>query len=226
MKRFVYFLQSASGPIKIGFSTNPVLRISSLRTAAAENIRVLAVVDGDKAMEAALHQEFAAARIRNEWFQPTPGLLAKIADLQSVTTLKRRACEPDEFTRAAQYWVTRMEDDLAERRGTTVNDCRPELAAEAGLSPSTFENLRRGRVAALSASEYEAIRVLFIRRGEGVAAALRAEIASLVKLVGTFAPLAATRQLGLNNVRRPARASALVTILDSVNSEGAGERAQ
>lgn len=213
MKQFVYFLQSASGPIKIGFSSNPIARFSSIRTGTAENTRVLAVIEGDKAMEAGLHREFASARVRSEWFRPTPELLAKIASFKSVS-LKRHTSEPDSFTRAARYWVTRLEDDQAIERGTTVVSRRRELAAEAGVAPATFENLRRGRISALSAADYESIRLLFIRKSEGLAAALRSEIASLTKLVG--------RSYGDSAlIAARARASALITILDSVSSEGA-----
>lgn len=80
----VYFIQSGhAGPIKIGYSTNPVQqRLAALQTGHPEPLRVLAEVEGDRSVEADLHQRFRRHRMKGEWFRPDPELIAFIAVLR------------------------------------------------------------------------------------------------------------------------------------------------
>jgi|GEM_PF-5585144 len=83
---FVYFLQAGeTGPIKIGTSQNPRKRIASLRTATAEELRVLKIVKGSKTLETTLHDRFTSIRKRGEWFLPTQELLDFITSLPEVS---------------------------------------------------------------------------------------------------------------------------------------------
>lgn len=76
--RYVYFIQAASGPIKIGKSGLVANRLSELQTASWEELSLIGW-DVDKGgAEGALHRRFAAARIRGEWFHPIAELIAAI----------------------------------------------------------------------------------------------------------------------------------------------------
>ena len=78
----VYFIQQGdNGPIKIGYSADPQRRLQSLSTASPYPLRLLGVVDGDMALEQALHHRFADHQLEGEWFAPTPDLLEFIANL-------------------------------------------------------------------------------------------------------------------------------------------------
>lgn len=79
----VYFIQSGStGPVKIGFATDPGSRMRSLQTGHPEKLRVLAVVQEATQMdEKDLHSRFAHLRIQGEWFQPGSDLLAYIEEV-------------------------------------------------------------------------------------------------------------------------------------------------
>jgi hypothetical protein len=68
----VYFiLNQTTGLVKIGRSTNTVMRYASLSTAAAEPLEIIYeihIVDGAP-LERELHKRFSHLRQRGEWFQ-------------------------------------------------------------------------------------------------------------------------------------------------------------
>lgn len=64
---YTYFIQGAPHtPVKIGKANDVGRRLNALQTSHYEELRVLLVLDGDR--EAELHLQFAADRIRGEWF--------------------------------------------------------------------------------------------------------------------------------------------------------------
>lgn len=74
----IYFVQAASGPIKIGMAKNADRRVRELRTSSHEPLTLLASFSGEPAIERALHRRFAALRLSGEWFRPEPELLRLI----------------------------------------------------------------------------------------------------------------------------------------------------
>lgn len=79
----VYFIQGVhGGPIKIGFTArDPRKRRKSLQSGSPVVLRLIAAIPGSRELEAALHGQFASSRVYFEWFNPTPELLAVIAEL-------------------------------------------------------------------------------------------------------------------------------------------------
>jgi hypothetical protein len=76
----IYFIQAASGgPIKIGVSDNPEVRLKDLQCSHHERLVLRRVMEGGAALERELHARFADHRIRGEWFHPHP-VLAKVGD--------------------------------------------------------------------------------------------------------------------------------------------------
>lgn len=82
----VYFIQdSVTGSIKIGFTDGPpclpvaLERLRALQTGNAHPLKVLCLVDGDMAREAAFHLQFEDAWMHGEWFSPVPALVECIA---------------------------------------------------------------------------------------------------------------------------------------------------
>lgn len=68
----VYFV--AAGPyVKIGHSTHDAIdrRVAELQTGNPETLEVLALFEGGLWLEQALHDYFAGARVRGEWFELT-----------------------------------------------------------------------------------------------------------------------------------------------------------
>jgi Meiotically up-regulated gene 113 len=66
--------QRPRAPVKIGFSTTPAQRLDALRTSHHEDLFILAHGPGRRVEEHALHQMFASARLRGEWFRRTWGI--------------------------------------------------------------------------------------------------------------------------------------------------------
>jgi hypothetical protein len=70
----IYFIQSGdTGPIKIGYSVNPISRLQTLQTSHHERLRLIVSVAGTPELEAALHVHFVEQRLVGEWFSITTG---------------------------------------------------------------------------------------------------------------------------------------------------------
>jgi|MTBAKSStandDraft_1061840.scaffolds.fasta_scaffold08437_2 uncharacterized protein YozE (UPF0346 family) len=77
----IYFVKSEkTHEIKIGFTSGPVeKRLRSLQTAHPSELHLLATIPGTSDHERSLHQKFANIRLKGEWFEPHPDLLAFIS---------------------------------------------------------------------------------------------------------------------------------------------------
>lgn len=103
----IYFLKSSlSDHIKIGYSQDPESRAKDLQVPGA---RILAVVSGDRSVEAELHKRFAHLHVGREWYRPGPDLLAFLKKLQksgattgNTTTLDGLLQDADSVV--AQLW--------------------------------------------------------------------------------------------------------------------------
>ena len=95
----LYAIQrGATGPIKIGTAGDPSGRLAALQTAHDEQLVLLAAWAGGRDEERALHQRFADARLRGEWFHPTPTVSAYVKERQrahaAALDAQRRVAQP------------------------------------------------------------------------------------------------------------------------------------
>ena len=75
----IYFVQAASGPIKIGFVKKAMVhRLKDLQVGNHEVLTLIGWKLGTVSEERALHVRFRHLRIRGEWFRPAPELLALV----------------------------------------------------------------------------------------------------------------------------------------------------
>lgn len=65
---YVYFIQGAKH-VKIGFATDPLKRFGELQVSHFEQLRLVAVVPGDRDLEKRLHAHFRDQAVRGEWFR-------------------------------------------------------------------------------------------------------------------------------------------------------------
>jgi len=66
----VYFIYAKKARrIKIGYSNNPKKRICSIQTASPESLIQLAILDGERELEQAIHLHFHHLRENGEWFR-------------------------------------------------------------------------------------------------------------------------------------------------------------
>jgi T5orf172 domain len=75
----IYFARAASGPIKIGKTTQPEIRLAGLRNGSAEHIYGERVVWAPAGLERVLHRLLARHRLHGEWFAPEPLVLETLA---------------------------------------------------------------------------------------------------------------------------------------------------
>lgn len=80
--RRCYFIGGDEGLIKIGYSYSPEERLKALQLGSPIELRILATAPGGAARERAYHDQFAAMRVRGEWFERAPEIEAEIARLQ------------------------------------------------------------------------------------------------------------------------------------------------
>lgn len=78
----VYFLTDGE-VVKIGFSSNPKKRVGSIQTGHAKPLTLLGTIVASVMDEMSIHELFSDLRVRGEWFQATPDLLAFIDEICS-----------------------------------------------------------------------------------------------------------------------------------------------
>lgn len=72
----IYFLQCQTTKlIKIGITNNVKNRVTDIQVSCPTKLVLIGSVPGHRSFEYSLHQRFADARVRGEWFSPVPELL-------------------------------------------------------------------------------------------------------------------------------------------------------
>lgn len=80
----VYFIQGEGGGlIKIGWATNPAVRLKAMQMVCPVRLVMLLSFPGSGDTERALHKRFANLRAHGEWFEPSAALLAVIEELRA-----------------------------------------------------------------------------------------------------------------------------------------------
>ena len=95
--RYVYFIRPTSqpGPIKIGCSTIPARRLTTLGIWSPFPLEIIAVAPGTLATEKMLHDRFAEDRWHHEWFHASPRLAAFVNDLKRNVPLAEALARDD-----------------------------------------------------------------------------------------------------------------------------------
>ena len=134
----IYFIQHGKdGPIKIGFTKNrPERRVLELQSGNPFKLTLLHYVDGDTSVEDLLHHRFRNFKIRGEWFEPSPKLLAHIEKLKAISPIRPKA-------RAVRKSKLR---DWRKQAGMTQS----QFAKELGMKQSNFSKLEANGTASLS----------------------------------------------------------------------------
>jgi hypothetical protein len=97
---YVYFVRRADGegPVKIGCSSHPEVRLTQLMCWAPYPLAIAATLPGNEELEYRFHARFRHLRSHREWFHPAPELDAVIAAIQAgtfdIATLPRPARLP------------------------------------------------------------------------------------------------------------------------------------
>ena len=76
---FVYYIQEdMDGNIKIGWSEDPIKRLSQHQTSNSRELRMLVYVKGSPDYEKEIHRKFQTSKTTGEWFKPDKKLLVHI----------------------------------------------------------------------------------------------------------------------------------------------------
>jgi hypothetical protein len=86
---FVYFIKPVGldGPIKIGFSNNPEMRLETLTGWSPWPLEIIGRVPGDGTDETFLHECFNAQHSHREWFRSSPSLRLIIDEIVSAGSI-------------------------------------------------------------------------------------------------------------------------------------------
>lgn len=98
MSKYIYFIKPVdqAGPIKIGTSVSPQLRLHEMGAWSPLPLEIIGVVEGTIADEFFLHRCFADCHSHREWFNQTVKLTATIEAILSAGTIDavRRDLKP------------------------------------------------------------------------------------------------------------------------------------
>lgn len=131
----VYFIQAGDGgPIKIGFASNPLRRLSKMQSDNHERLTILSAIFGNQEDEESIRDQFSHARIHGEWFKPVQQLLDFI---RAQTPISR---EHDEVPSADMLIDPVEMARVAREAGLTMG----EVCFCAGIAQSTFVRWHQG----------------------------------------------------------------------------------
>lgn len=109
----VYFIQAGEGGrIKIGYAGIPEHRISYLSRFSGPDLKTLAIIEGSARLESYLHQHVKGSHAHDEWFDPTPEVLALVKAAQELHTVRGGARQHEEI-----YFTPEEIEDLCKEDG-------------------------------------------------------------------------------------------------------------
>jgi len=120
----LYFIQAASGPVKIGRGRDPKKRLHQCRIGSHEQLTLLAVVGGRGYEERVWHRAFNDNRLRGEWFAFDDDLEEAIGLAVQGKNWWDHLWPPSDFE-----WIGEDEDELEE--GVVDWHCTIQMALAA-----------------------------------------------------------------------------------------------
>lgn len=121
--RAIYAIQGEhGGPVKIGSTRDPAMRLRELQAASPMPLRIVRSFPGNRVMESRLHDQLRHLRINGEWFRDEPELWEAFAT--AASTAEASAPSADVLDLATQLRNARLranltQSELAERLGCT-----------------------------------------------------------------------------------------------------------
>lgn len=172
MNSVVYFIQSADGLVKIGWTADLARRLNNLNSASSSPLRVLATTPGGATLEAHLHERFSDLRERGEWFRPNDDLLRLVgqilegrADIFAAGLVGADSAEYESPTYAgskseqAAIFARRLVD-LGVQQGLSVKESIAQVTSRLHVPLGTFTALLYRSPSSVDVDLYYSIRAL------------------------------------------------------------------
>lgn len=154
-ERLVYFIRPVGqeGPVKIGCSKAPVERLKAYLPWSPVPLEIVAVIEGDYALEGRFHREFQALHTHHEWFRPSAELSATIREIQSgrfdpssLPKVGRAASAPKYDPAVSAYKSAATKLAWMRKRGVPI----PREISSGGMWRLSHEELARRRALIVS----------------------------------------------------------------------------
>ena len=173
----VYFIQDASGCIKIGWSSDVTRRITNLQEGCSSKLELLATLSGGASLEAHLHDTFENDRVTGEWFSPSADLLKYIEMVKSrgdaalpvgfksdkLIKPKNQIVTDEEIIEQVREFLLKL---LGRRRFDETMDCGlRRVARQLGMTHSRVKSCFYTEARKITAAEYLTIKA-FVERKE------------------------------------------------------------
>lgn len=140
MTGYVYAIR-AGGLVKIGFSADPATRCNKIKADSPLPVRMMGVVQGGEADEAALHQRFASYRSHGEWFLLKGAVAEWVCTLDDCPKAQALPWEPGRVVPLSQPFGPHPLRHWREMVGVTLDD----LATEIGTTRQSLSRIETGR---------------------------------------------------------------------------------
>lgn len=86
----VYMIRAGeSGPVKIGHSTEPEMRLSQLQVCHWETLRIIRLFEGGEPEEFLLHERFIDLHIRGEWHSFSRAMMGSVGLVEIDSPTRR-----------------------------------------------------------------------------------------------------------------------------------------
>lgn len=111
---YVYVIASKTGTVKVGYSTNPQMRLASLQTASPDQLRLADVLATDidgRMIEAEAHRILDRHRLAGEWFDVSPDVAFEAVRQAALNLgLPVALTDSDRLADAVRSGVTSLSD--------------------------------------------------------------------------------------------------------------------
>lgn len=127
---YSYFIRTiGTNRVKIGSSANVKSRLSHLQTGCPDQLELLGITD---IKEHVLHDRFASAHLKNEWFTLTPEIQEFIQQNCTMPTDKQNYCSHKEWVQRKQklgwkYFTVLAPAPIIEKLKAVYQQLRKEL---------------------------------------------------------------------------------------------------
>lgn len=137
--RTIYFAQLLlGGPIKIGCTINPSLRLADLQKEFSAPLQFIATAPGRMCDEALIHRTFSADRFVDEWFHPSDAIAGLVSHVRLHGSLPKSCIYVEPTVRPyngkPREWSLEARENLSKVKRQRFSSVRPvRQAARADL---------------------------------------------------------------------------------------------